>query len=111
MVNRKMVLCVYQRGETIFFVRRVTEDVQRYYKSQKVLICLRTGRGDQAVRAGVSKAQRFEDYWLSLRLVNSNILGLHLLRNKQLPNTSSSSQTLHDALSPQYHWPLPLFCF
>ena len=43
-------------------------------------------------------AQRLEDYWLSLRLANLDIPGLHLLRDRPLPTTSTSSQTLHDAL-------------
>jgi hypothetical protein len=46
----------------------------------------------------MSIAQRLEDYWLSLRLANLDIPGLHLLRDRPLPTTSASSQTLHDAL-------------
>ena len=46
----------------------------------------------------MSIAQRLEDYWLSLRLANLDIPGLHLLRDRPLPTTSTSSQTLHDAL-------------
>jgi len=46
----------------------------------------------------MSIAQRLEDYWLSLRLANLDIPGLHLLRDRPLPTTPTSSQTLHDAL-------------
>ncbi len=46
----------------------------------------------------MSIAQGLEDYWLSLRLANLYIPGLHLLRDRPLPTTSTSSQTLHDAL-------------
>ena len=98
MGNRRVVQYVYQRGATYYFVRRVPKDVQRHYKSSRVVICLKTRRRDQAVRAGMSIAQRLEDYWLSLRLANLDIRGLHLLRDKPLPTTSTSSQTLHDAL-------------
>ena len=98
MGNRRVVHYVYQRGTTYYFVRRVPKDVQRHYKSSRVVICLKTSRRDQAVRAGMSIAQRLEDYWLSLRLANLDIPGLHLLRDRPLPTTSTSSQTLHDAL-------------
>ena len=98
MGNRRVVQYVYQRGTTYYFVRRVPKDVQRHYKSSRVVICLKTSRRDQAVRAGMSIAQRLEDYWLSLRLANLDIPGLHLLRDRTLPTTPTSSQTLHDAL-------------
>ena len=98
MGNRRVVHYVYQRGTTYYFVRRVPKDVQRHYKSSRVVICLKTSRRDQAVRAGMSIAQRLEDYWLSLRLANLDIPGLHLLRDRPLPTTYTSSQTLHDAV-------------
>ena len=46
----------------------------------------------------MSIAQRLEDYWFSLRLANLDIPGLHLLRDRPLPTTLTSSLTLHDAL-------------
>ena len=98
MSNCRVVQYVYQRGTTYYFVRRVPKDVQRHYKSSRVVICLKTSRRDQAVRAGMSIAQRLEDYWLSLRLANLDIPGLHLLRDRPLPTTLTSSLTLHDAL-------------
>lgn len=99
MSNRRVVQYVYQRGTTYYFVRRIPKDVQRHYKSSRVVICLKTSRREQAVRAGMSIAQRLEDYWLSLRLANLDIPGLHLLRDRPLPTTSTSSLTLHDALA------------
>ena len=98
MSNRRVVQYVYQRGTTYYFVRRVPKDVQRHYKSSRVVICLKTSQRDQVVRAGMSIAQRLEDYWLSLRLANLDIPGLHLLRDRPLPTTLTSSLTLHDAL-------------
>ena len=96
--NRKVIQYVYQRGTTYYFVRRVPKDIQRHYKSSRVVICLKTSRRDRVVRAGMSIAQRLEDYWLLLRLANLDIPGLHLLRDRPLPTTFNSSQTLHDAL-------------
>ena len=68
MGNRRVVQYVYQRGSTYNLVRRVPKDVQRHYKSSRVVIRLKTSRRDWAVRAGMSIGQRLEDYWLSLRL-------------------------------------------
>ena len=73
---------MYQRGTTYYFVRRVPKDVQEYYKSSRIVICLKTSRKDRAVRSSMSIAQRLEDYWLSLRLSKLDIPALHLLRDK-----------------------------
>ena len=98
MVERRVVQYVYQRGTTYYFVRRVPKDVQEYYKSSRIVICLRTNRKDRAIRVGMSTAQRLEDYWLSLRLAKFNIPALHLLRDKPLSASTSSSMTLSEAL-------------
>ena len=97
-VQRRVVHYVYQRGTTYYFVRGVPKDVQQYYKSSRIVICLKTSRKDKAVRAGMSIAQRLEDYWLSLRLSKLDIPALHLLRDKPLTASTSSSMTLSEAL-------------
>ena len=97
-VEHRVVQYVYQRGTTYYFVRRVPKDIQEYYKSSRIVICLKTSRKDKAVRAGMSIAQRLEDYWLSLRLSKLDIPALHLLRDKPLSLSTSSSMTLSDAL-------------
>ena len=99
-VERRVVQYVYQRGTTYYFVRRVPKDVQEYYKSSRIVICLKTSRKDRAVRAGMSIAQRLEDYWLSLRLSKLDIPALHLLREKPLSASTSSSMRLSEALEP-----------
>ena len=98
MVEHRVVQYVYQRGTTYYFVRRVPKDIQEYYKSSRIAICLRTSRRDQAVRVGMSITQRLEDYWISLRLSKLDIPALHLLRDKPLTPSLSSSMTLSEAL-------------
>tara|TARA_B110000483_G_scaffold241244_1_gene323764 strand:- start:796 stop:1947 length:1152 start_codon:yes stop_codon:yes gene_type:complete len=98
MVEQRVVQYVYQRGTTYYFVRRVPKDIQEYYKSSRIAICLRTSRRDQAVRVGMSIAQRLEDYWISLRLSKLDIPALHLLIDKPLTPSTSSSMTLSEAL-------------
>ena len=53
-----------------------------YYKSDRVILCLKTTRKDQAIRAARSIAQRLEDYWMSLRLANIDVPAFHLLRER-----------------------------
>ena len=89
---------LWQKSGTYYFVRRVPKDIQEYYKSSRVVICLKTKRRDSAVKASRSIAQRLEDYWLSLRLSKLDIPALHLLRDKPLSASASSSMSLSEAL-------------
>ena len=62
-VECRVVQYVYQRRTTYYFVRRVPKDFQEYYRSSRIVICLKTSRKDRAVRADMSIAQRLDDYW------------------------------------------------
>ena len=72
---------VFLKGTTYYFNRHVPLDVRPYYKSDRVILCLKTSRKDQAIRAARSIAQRLEDYWMSLRLANIDVPAFHLLRD------------------------------
>ena len=89
---------VFLKGNTYYFNRHVPRDVRSYYKSNRVIICLKTKRRFEALRAAKSITQRLEDYWLSLRISNIDIPGLHLIRNNLQTTTSSSCMKLSEAL-------------
>ena len=93
-----MVLLWYNKEYNIFSGRRVPKDIQEHYTSSRVVICLKTKRRDSAVKASRSIAQRLEDYWLSLRLSKLDIPALHLLRDKPLITSTSTSMRLSEAL-------------
>ena len=93
-VQQRVQHFLWQKSGTYYFVRRVPKDIQEHYTSSRVVICLKTKRRDSAVKASRSIAQRLED-WLSLRLSKLDIPALHLLRDKPLAaSTSSSMKTL-----------------
>ena len=98
MVYHDMASYLWVKGQTYYFNRRVPKDVQAHYKASRIVICLKTSRKDQAVRAARSIAQRLEDYWLSLRLANIDVPALHLLRERPLKLSRSFCITLSDAL-------------
>ena len=98
MGNKSNPSYVFLKGTTYYFNRHVPLDVRPYYKSDRVILCLKTSRKDQAIRAARSIAQRLEDYWLSLRLANIDVPALHLLRERPLKLSQSSCMTLSEAL-------------
>ena len=98
MVYHDMASYLWVKGQTYYFNRRVPKDVQEHYKASRIIICLKTSRKDQAIRAAKSIAQRLEDYWLSLRLANIDVPALHLLRGRPLKVSQSFCMTLSEAL-------------
>ena len=89
---------VFLKGNTYYFSRHVPFDIRPYYKSNRVILCLKTKRRFEAIRAAKSIAQRLEDYWLSLRIANVDIPGLHLIRNNLDTASMSSCMKLSEAL-------------
>lgn len=59
---------VFLKGNTYYFNRHIPKDIRSYYKSNRVIICLKTKQRFKALRAAKSIAQRLEDYWVSLRM-------------------------------------------
>ena len=98
MVYHDMASYLWVKGQTYYFNRRVPKDVQAHYKASRIVICLKTSRKDQAIRAARSIAQRLEDYWMSLRLANLDIPAFHLLRSEPQKLSQSSCMTLSEAL-------------
>ena len=98
MVYQRVAHYLWLKGDTYYFNRRVPKDMQGHYKASRIIICLKTSRKDTAIRSAKSIAQRLEDYWLSLRLSQLDIPGLHLLRDKPVSASVSCCETLSEAL-------------
>ena len=84
MVYHDTASYLWVKGQTYYFNRCVPRDMQRYYKSCRIVICLKTTKQDTAARSAKSIAQRLDNYWLPLRLANTDVPVLHLLRDRTL---------------------------
>ena len=98
MVYQRVAHYLWWKGETYYFNRRVPKDMQVQYKASRIVICLRTSRKDQAIRAARSIAQRLEDYWLSLRLANIDVPAFHLLSSEPQKLSKPGYDSLSQAL-------------
>ena len=74
MVYHDMASYLWVKGQTYYFNRRVPKDVQAHYKASRIVICLKTSRKDQAIRAAGSIAQRLEDQKDGLTFVRKMVL-------------------------------------
>ena len=99
MVDHLNVSYLYKKRGVFYFSKRVPCDVRSYYKSDRIVICLRTKSNVSAIRASKSLYQRLDDYWTSIRLTKMQVPAEHMLVSKPLINSNSNAPLLSDALS------------
>ncbi len=99
MVDHLNVSYLYKKRGVYYFTKRVPCDVRSYYKSDRIVICLKTESNATAIRASKSLYQRLDDYWTSIRLTNMQVPAEHMLLKKPLVNTNSNAPLLSEALS------------
>ena len=88
---------IQQRNGLLYFVRRVPDDIRSHYTSPKIRRSLRTKSISVATRSAKSINQRLEDYWLGLRLQQSDIPAINLVRTPQ-PDIADECLTLSQAM-------------
>ena len=88
---------IQQRNGLLYFVRRVPDDIRSHYTSPKIRRSLRTKSISIAARSAKSINQRLEDYWLGLRLQQSDIPAINLVRTPQ-PDIADECLKLSQAM-------------
>ena len=62
MVDHLNVSYLYKKRGVFYFSKRVPCDVRSYYKSDRIVICLRTKSNASAISASKSIYQRLDDF-------------------------------------------------
>ena len=99
MVKYLNVFYLYKKRGVFYFSMRVPSDVKPYYRSDRIVICLKTKSNVSAIRASKSLYQRLDDYWTSIRLTKMQVPAQHLLVSKPPVNSNSNAPLLSEALS------------
>ena len=99
MVDHLNVSYLYKKRGVFYFTKRVPCDVKSYYKSDRIVICLRTKSNVSAIRASKSLYQKLDDYWTSIRLTKMQVPAQHMLVSKPPVNSNSNAPLLSEALS------------
>ena len=99
MVDHLNVSYLYKKRGVFYFTKRVPCDVRSYYKSDRIVICLRTKSNVSAIRASKSLYQKLDDYWTSIRLTKMQVPAEHMLLSKPPVNSNSNAPLLSEALS------------
>ena len=72
------------RDDVFYYVRRVPLDLAEHYSVKRLCFSLRTKSYKSAIHASKSVSQRFEDYWLGLRLQKIDIPALQLIKSNDV---------------------------
>ena len=99
MVDHLNVSYLYKKRGVYYFSKRVPCDVRSYYKSDRIVICLRTKSNVSAIRSSKSLYQKLDDYWTSIRLTKMQVPAQHMLVSKPPVNSNSNAPLLSEALS------------
>ena len=99
MVDHLNVSYLYKKRGVFYFTKRVPCDVRSYYKSDRIVICLRTKSNVSAIRSSKSLYQKLDDYWTSIRLTKMQVPAEHMLVSKPLVNSNSNAPLLSEALT------------
>ena len=86
-MQTKSIPYTFIRGGYFYFSRRVPNDLRKYYSYPRVVQGLRTSSPQKAkVQANVAAA-KLEAYWSQMRLAESEVLGMALVREIPASNT------------------------
>jgi len=88
----------YLKRGVYYFVRRIPSDLQTFYRTDRVILSLRTKSLHRACRASERMSSRLDDYWLDLRLKQTDVPGSHLLKDHS-SQTYRTTVTLGSTLS------------
>ena len=99
MVDHLNVSYLYKKRGVYYFSKRVPYDVRSYYKSDRIVICLRTKSNVSAIRSSKSLYQKLDDYWTSIRLTKMQVPAEHMLVSKPPVNNNSNAPLLSEVLT------------
>jgi integrase len=102
-MQTKKIPYTFNRGGYYYFTRRVPLDLQQHYRCPRIVQGLGTKLPSLAKTRSLVAAAKLDEYWSHLRMMNPDLVGLHLLKQPgnvtACNNNSVSSMTLTEALN------------
>ena len=68
------------RDGVYYHIRRIPNDARQHFASSRISFSLRTKSLRYAIRSASSVTQRLEDYWIDLRLQQTDIPAIHFVK-------------------------------
>lgn len=79
----------FKKGQVFYYSRTVPKDVEKHYSTKRIIVSLRTKSFHQARIIANDYSSKLEQYWLGIRLQESNIPALRLVTSSAERDESS----------------------
>ena len=86
----------YKKGSVFYYSRVIPKDLINHYDKKRVVLCLRTTSYHQARLLSETYSNKLEQFWLGLRLKQTDVPGLNLIKTGS-NNKYSTLPTIEDA--------------
>jgi len=88
----------FVKENVYYFSKTIPHDLQHHYSKPRIVISLKTKSSNRAATASRMMLAKLEDYWLGLRLKDTEIPAAHLLRSQATINLNSNLICTSEAL-------------
>ena len=86
----------FKKGQVFYYSRTVPKDVEKHYSCKRIVVSLRTKSFHQARIIANDYSSKLEQYWLGIRIQESNIPALRLVKSST-QQIESSLPTITEA--------------
>ena len=86
------------KDDVYYFSKTVPNDLRHHYNKPRIVLSLRTKSCNLAAKASRSMLFKLEEYWLGLRLRETEVPAAHLLRSQAKINLASDLMCISEAL-------------
>ena len=98
MVDQKHPQYTFIKDSVYYYSRRIPSDLKHHYNSSRIAYSLRTTSARRALVSSKALTAKLEDYWLGLRLKQTEVPAAHLLKSQATHNLMSTLPDINEAL-------------
>ena len=89
---------MYKKCGVYYFSKLVPNDLKSHYKTNRIVVCLRTKSNISAISYKKSIFQKSDDYWALVRITQMKIPAIHLINDNDREIKSYNLPLLSEAL-------------
>lgn len=98
MVDQKHPQYTFTKDSVFYYSRRVPSDLKHHYNSSRIAYSLRTTSARRALVSSKALTAKLDDYWLGLRLKQTDVPAAHLLKSQATQGLLSTLPDINEAL-------------
>lgn len=98
MVDQKHPQYTFIKDSVYYYSRRIPSDLKHHYNASRIAYSLRTSSARRALVTAQALTAKLDDFWLGLRLKQTDVPASHLLKSQATENLLSTLPDINEAL-------------